>query len=168
MLTGRTPIPIVMGQALCPLPLPIDEVLPQIVAALRTSKAVVLRAPTGAGKTTRVPPAVLDAGLARGGSIVVLQPRRLTATGLCAADRFRARRDGWAARSATRSASIAAWVRRRGSGSSPKASSSACSRTTRSWNRSRRWCSTSSTSGASTATWPWPWSAACRRPCGRS
>ncbi len=38
-----------------------------------------LRAPTGAGKTTRVPPAVLDAGLARGGSIVVLQPRRLTA-----------------------------------------------------------------------------------------
>ena len=43
------------------------------------SKAIVLRAPTGAGKTTRVPPAVLDAGLARGGSIVVLQPRRLTA-----------------------------------------------------------------------------------------
>ncbi len=43
-------------------PLPIDEVLPQIVAALRTSRAVVLRAPTGAGKTTRVPPAVLDAG----------------------------------------------------------------------------------------------------------
>ena len=60
-------------------PLPIDEVLPQIVAALRTSKAIVLRAPTGAGKTTRVPPAVLDAGLAHGGSIVVLQPRRLTA-----------------------------------------------------------------------------------------
>ena len=62
-----------------PAPLPIDEVLPQIVAALRTSKAVVLRAPTGAGKTTRVPPAVLDAGLAGRGSIVVLQPRRLTA-----------------------------------------------------------------------------------------
>ena len=62
-----------------PAPLPIDEVLPQIVAALRTSKAVVLRAPTGAGKTTRVPPAMLDAGLARAGSIVVLQPRRLTA-----------------------------------------------------------------------------------------
>jgi ATP-dependent helicase HrpB len=62
-----------------PAPLPIDEVLPQVVAALRTSKAVVLRAPTGAGKTTRVPPAMLDAGLARGGSIVVLQPRRLAA-----------------------------------------------------------------------------------------
>jgi ATP-dependent helicase HrpB len=59
--------------------LPIDEVLPQIVAALRTSKAVVLRAPTGAGKTTRVPPALLDAGLAGSGAIVVLQPRRLAA-----------------------------------------------------------------------------------------
>ena len=62
-----------------PVPLPIDDVLPQVVAALRTSKAVVLRAPTGAGKTTRVPPAMLDAGLAPGGSIVVLQPRRLAA-----------------------------------------------------------------------------------------
>ncbi|MGO9113066.1 MAG: ATP-dependent helicase HrpB [Thermoguttaceae bacterium] len=62
-----------------PAPLPIDEVLPQIVAALRTSRAIVLRAPTGAGKTTRVPPALLDAGLASRGSIVVLQPRRLTA-----------------------------------------------------------------------------------------
>ncbi len=62
-----------------PAPLPIDEVLPQIVAALRTARAVVLRAPTGAGKTTRVPPAMLDAGLARGGAIVVLQPRRLAA-----------------------------------------------------------------------------------------
>ncbi len=42
-------------------PLPIDEVLPQIVAALREHPSVVLRAPTGAGKTTRVPPALLDA-----------------------------------------------------------------------------------------------------------
>ena len=56
--------------------LPIDPVLPEIVAALRTSNAVVLEAPPGAGKTTRVPPAILDAGLADG-QIVVLQPRRL-------------------------------------------------------------------------------------------
>ena len=35
--------------------------------------------PDGAGKTTRVPPAVLDAGLAGSGTVVVLQPRRLTA-----------------------------------------------------------------------------------------
>ncbi len=62
-----------------PAPLPIDEVLPQLVAALRSFNAVVLRAPTGAGKTTRVPPALLDQGLAESGSIVVLQPRRLTA-----------------------------------------------------------------------------------------
>ena len=40
---------------------------------------MVLRAPTGAGKTTRVPPAVLDAGLAGAGAIVVLQPRQLAA-----------------------------------------------------------------------------------------
>ncbi len=61
------------------LPLPIDEVMPQIVAALRTANAVVLRAPTGAGKTTRVPPAVLDKVVEGNGAVVVLQPRRITA-----------------------------------------------------------------------------------------
>jgi len=60
-------------------PLPIDAVLPNLTQALRTAGAVVLRAPTGAGKTTRVPPAVLDAGLAGPRAVVVLQPRRLTA-----------------------------------------------------------------------------------------
>ncbi len=62
-----------------PSPLPIDEVLPQLVAALRTANAVVLRAPTGAGKTTRVPPAVLDKVVQGDGAVVVLQPRRITA-----------------------------------------------------------------------------------------
>ena len=70
-----------------PVRLPIDDVLPQVVAALRSGNAVVLRAPTGAGKTTRVPPALLDAGVAGGGAIVVLQPRRLAARA-CAADRL--------------------------------------------------------------------------------
>jgi ATP-dependent helicase HrpB len=60
-------------------PLPIDDVLPSLVHALRTSSAVVLRAPPGAGKTTRVPPAILDVGLAGTGKIVVLQPRRVAA-----------------------------------------------------------------------------------------
>jgi ATP-dependent helicase HrpB len=60
-------------------PLPIDEVLPRLVAVLRESTSAVLRAPTGAGKTTRVPPAILSAGLAGVGQIVVLQPRRLAA-----------------------------------------------------------------------------------------
>lgn len=60
-------------------PLPIDAVLPQILAALRSHASVVLRAPTGAGKTTRVPGALLDAGLAGSGQIVMLEPRRLAA-----------------------------------------------------------------------------------------
>ena len=59
-------------------PLPIDSQLPEIVAALRASGAVVVEAPPGAGKTTRVPRALLDAGLGGGrGEIVVLEPRRL-------------------------------------------------------------------------------------------
>jgi ATP-dependent helicase HrpB len=60
-------------------PLPIDAVLPELLAALRASPSAVLQAPTGAGKTTRVPPALLDAGLAGGGRVVVLEPRRLAA-----------------------------------------------------------------------------------------
>jgi ATP-dependent helicase HrpB len=59
--------------------LPIDEVLPQLLEALRGSSAAVLRAPTGAGKTTRVPPALLDAGLSGGKAVVMLEPRRIAA-----------------------------------------------------------------------------------------
>ncbi|MEP5730566.1 MAG: ATP-dependent helicase HrpB [Sulfitobacter sp.] len=58
--------------------LPIDEVLPQVTEALRTSGRVVLQAPPGAGKTTRVPLAILDAGLTSG-RIIMLEPRRLAA-----------------------------------------------------------------------------------------
>jgi len=61
------------------LALPIDAILPDLIARLRDSTSVVLRAPTGAGKTTRVPPAILDAGLAGAGQVVLLQPRRLAA-----------------------------------------------------------------------------------------
>jgi ATP-dependent helicase HrpB len=57
--------------------LPIDPLLPEIVATLRGSRSLVLEAPPGAGKTTRVPRALLQAGLAQGKEIVVLQPRRL-------------------------------------------------------------------------------------------
>ncbi len=60
-------------------PLPIDPVLPALVDALRQQSCAVLRAPTGAGKTTRVPPALLDAGLAGAGIILLLEPRRLAA-----------------------------------------------------------------------------------------
>jgi ATP-dependent helicase HrpB len=61
------------------LPLPIDDVLPELLAVLGQQPCAVLRAPTGAGKTTRVPPALLDAGLAGTGRIILLEPRRLAA-----------------------------------------------------------------------------------------
>ncbi len=56
--------------------LPIDEALPDVVAAVRAARAAVVVAPPGAGKTTRVPPALLDAVR---GKIVVLEPRRVAA-----------------------------------------------------------------------------------------
>lgn len=59
--------------------LPIDPLLPQVVSALRAGPSLVLEAPPGAGKTTRVPPALLDAGVAGKGEVLVLQPRRLAA-----------------------------------------------------------------------------------------
>jgi ATP-dependent helicase HrpB len=58
-------------------PLPIDPVLPELIASLKRQSNAVLRAPTGAGKTTRVPPALLDAGLAGDKRILLLEPRRL-------------------------------------------------------------------------------------------
>ncbi|HEY4562305.1 MAG TPA: DEAD/DEAH box helicase, partial [Thermoanaerobaculia bacterium] len=62
-----------------PAPLPIDEVLPALIAALQEGPAAVLIAPTGAGKTTRVPPALLAAGIGAGKRIVMLEPRRIAA-----------------------------------------------------------------------------------------
>lgn len=59
-------------------PLPIDEVLPDVVKTLLPAGgSLVLEAPPGAGKTTRAPRALLDAGL--DGDILVLEPRRLAA-----------------------------------------------------------------------------------------
>ncbi len=63
-----------------PLPsLPIDAVLPQIRAALAASTRLVVEAPPGAGKTTRVPPALLDEAWLEKRRIVMLEPRRLAA-----------------------------------------------------------------------------------------
>jgi ATP-dependent helicase HrpB len=59
-------------------PLPIDAILPELLAKLREQPSLVLRAPTGAGKSTRVPPALLDASLTPR-RIIVLEPRRLAA-----------------------------------------------------------------------------------------
>jgi ATP-dependent helicase HrpB len=54
--------------------LPIDSFLPEITTALARARAVVVVAQPGAGKTTRVPPA-----LAGDGRVILLQPRRVAA-----------------------------------------------------------------------------------------
>ena len=58
--------------------LPIDDVMPELIEAVRARGCAVLQAPPGAGKTTRVPLALLDADIVKG-KIVMLEPRRLAA-----------------------------------------------------------------------------------------
>ncbi|SCB20827.1 ATP-dependent helicase HrpB [Bradyrhizobium shewense] len=60
-------------------PLPIDAVLDDLSRTLEANNAAVLVAPPGAGKTTRVPLALLDAPWARDKKIIVLEPRRIAA-----------------------------------------------------------------------------------------
>ena len=60
-------------------PLPIDVVLDDLARTLEGNNAAVLVAPPGAGKTTRVPLALLDAPWARAKKIIVLEPRRIAA-----------------------------------------------------------------------------------------
>ncbi|HVY50000.1 MAG TPA: ATP-dependent helicase HrpB, partial [Devosia sp.] len=62
--------------------------MPRLLEVLATGSRAVLVAPPGAGKTTRVPLALLDAPWRAGGRIVVLEPRRLAAR---AAARFMAK-----------------------------------------------------------------------------
>ncbi|MBK7542433.1 MAG: ATP-dependent helicase HrpB [Candidatus Competibacteraceae bacterium] len=59
--------------------LPIEAALPAIIATLNDSPALVLQAPPGAGKTTRVPLALLHAPWLAGKNILLLEPRRLAA-----------------------------------------------------------------------------------------
>ena len=61
------------------LPLPIDAHIDTIVDAVRRHRAAVVTAPPGAGKTTRVPPA-----LAAEGRLILLQPRRMAARAIAA------------------------------------------------------------------------------------
>ena len=58
---------------------PIAELLPEIRRTLQTGTRLVLEAPPGAGKTTQVPLALLDADWLRGRKIVMLEPRRVAA-----------------------------------------------------------------------------------------
>jgi ATP-dependent helicase HrpB len=60
-------------------PLPIDAVLDDLARTLASHNVAVLVAPPGAGKTTRVPLALLDAPWAKGKKIIMLEPRRIAA-----------------------------------------------------------------------------------------
>ena len=62
-----------------PSDLPIESCLPQIVSAVLGSRPVVVKAPPGAGKTSGVPPALIQAGVADQGQVLLIQPRRLAA-----------------------------------------------------------------------------------------
>ncbi len=58
---------------------PVDAILPEIAASLAANRPVVLQAPPGSGKTTRVAPFLMDAPWLRGRKILLLEPRRLAA-----------------------------------------------------------------------------------------
>ena len=73
------------------VPLPIDDVMAALLMALAAGNVAVVVAPPGAGKTTRVPPALLGETWLAGGKILLLEPRRIAARG--AAD-FMARQRG--------------------------------------------------------------------------
>ncbi len=59
--------------------LPVDAVLPELIAALENGRSAVLVAPTGSGKTTGVAPVLMNREWARGGKLLLLSPRRLAA-----------------------------------------------------------------------------------------
>jgi ATP-dependent helicase HrpB len=74
-----------MPDPMLPLPdLPIEELRSGIVEALREGNRLVVEAPTGSGKSTRIPQMLLEAGILGGGQAVILQPRRLAARMLAA------------------------------------------------------------------------------------
>jgi ATP-dependent helicase HrpB len=59
--------------------LPIDDILPSLLDSVRDHQSIILHAPPGAGKTTRVPLALLDAIPPGAGRILMLEPRRIAA-----------------------------------------------------------------------------------------
>ncbi|MFM9016592.1 MAG: helicase-related protein, partial [Verrucomicrobiota bacterium] len=64
-------------------PLPIDALRPALAEACGRTRRIVLRAPTGSGKSTRLPQMLVDLGLTQG-QVLVLQPRRIAARMLAA------------------------------------------------------------------------------------
>jgi len=73
-MTTRKTLPLTFDT-----PLPIDAVLDELARTLTGNNAAVLVAPPGAGKTTRVPLALLDAPWLKGRKIIMLEPRRIAA-----------------------------------------------------------------------------------------
>ena len=62
-----------------PSDLPIEDVLPEVLACLAGHSRLVITAPPGAGKTTRVPLALLDQPWTAGGKLLLVEPRRIAA-----------------------------------------------------------------------------------------
>jgi len=58
---------------------PVEDVLPDLLAALSDTPCAVLEAPTGAGKTTIVPLALYDQPWLEGRKVIILEPRRIAA-----------------------------------------------------------------------------------------
>lgn len=59
--------------------LPINNIIPDLLNTLESQTTILLQAPPGAGKTTRVPLALMDADWREGRKILMLEPRRLAA-----------------------------------------------------------------------------------------
>jgi ATP-dependent helicase HrpB len=74
---GQAPLPAGILSAMNPLP--IDQILPHLLTTVSASPNVLLHAPPGAGKTTRVPLALLEIIPPEAGKILMLEPRRLAA-----------------------------------------------------------------------------------------
>ena len=124
-------------------PLPIDAHVDAVVNAVRRHRAAVVVAPPGAGKTTRVPPA-----LAADGPVLVLQPRRVAARAIA---RRIAEERGWTLGQRGRLARALRAPVHGGDArlcSRPKASSPRDCQTIRCSPASARSCSTSSTSAS--------------------
>lgn len=62
--------------------LPVDGIIPQILSALESSPSVIIQAPPGSGKSTRIPLSLLDSKWLVQNKILMLEPRRLAALNL--------------------------------------------------------------------------------------
>jgi ATP-dependent helicase HrpB len=63
-------------------PFPVDSIIPQILSALAEAPVIVIQAPPGSGKSTRIPVALMHSGWLGSNSLLMLEPRRLAAVNL--------------------------------------------------------------------------------------